>query len=88
MVITTDSNEKQDYLHIVEDVYPLFPFRTLTTNIDHLVGQVAQLEDGLGYASGPQTRSQNVLVCGKEISGKQALNVLEEAALLSAGKQR
>jgi hypothetical protein len=32
---------------------PLFPFGTLATDIEHAICQVAELENGLGDASGP-----------------------------------
>jgi hypothetical protein len=47
VVVTTDGNEEQYNLHVVEDVDPLLSLRPLTTDIHHLVCEVAQLEDGL-----------------------------------------
>jgi hypothetical protein len=53
VVVAADGNEEQHDLDIVEDVYPLLPLRPLTTNIDHLVRQVAQLEDSFRDARRP-----------------------------------
>jgi len=52
MVVAADGDEEQDHLYVVEDVDPLFPLGPLATDIDHFVGKVAQLEDGLGDARG------------------------------------
>lgn len=50
MVVPTDGDEEQDHLYIVEYVDPLFPLGSLAADIDHFVGEVAQLEDGFGNA--------------------------------------
>jgi hypothetical protein len=47
VVVTTDGDEEQYDLHVIEDVDPLLALRPLTTHIDHLVCEVAQLEYGL-----------------------------------------
>jgi hypothetical protein len=53
VVVTTNGDKKQYNLHVVEDVDPLFSLRSLTANIDHLVCEVAQLEDGFGDTGRP-----------------------------------
>lgn len=62
MVETTDCHEKQDDLDIVKDVYPLLSLRSLSTNVKHLVCEVARLENGLADARGTKSCSENVLV--------------------------
>lgn len=62
MVETTDCDKKQDDLDIVKDVYPLLSLRSLSTNVKHLVCEVARLENGLADTCGTKSCSENVLV--------------------------
>jgi hypothetical protein len=57
VVVAADGDKEEHDLHVVEDMYPLLPFRSLTTNVEHAVCEVAELEDGLGDTSRPQSRS-------------------------------
>lgn len=81
VVVTANGYQKEHDLDVVENVYPFLPLRSLTTNIDHFVYEVAQLEDGLGDTGRPQSCAQNVLVCGKEVFHEKAVDVLEEAVV-------
>lgn len=79
MVVTANGNQKEHDLDIVKNVYPFLPLRSLTTNIDHLIYEVAQLEDRFGDTGRPQSCAQNVLVCGEEVFHEEAVDVLEKA---------
>lgn len=64
MVVAADGYEEQDDLDVVEDVDPLLAFRSLSTNVEHAVGEVASVEDGLANAGGAESCTEDVLVGG------------------------
>ena len=53
VVVTADRDQKENHLHVVEDVNPLLSLRPLAADIKHTVGQVSKIEDSLGDACGP-----------------------------------
>ena len=38
-------------------MYPLLALRALTANVKHVVGKLAEVEDGLGDTSGAEARA-------------------------------
>lgn len=48
LVVSTDRDEEHKTVDILETVYPLLPFGSLATDIEHPVRQLAQVEDRLG----------------------------------------
>lgn len=62
---------------------PLLTLRTLTTDIEHTVGQVANNEGGLGDTGGLDTRAKDILVGGEVVGLSNALNSVEVARTVS-----
>ena len=56
-------------------VNPLLTFRPLSTNVEHVVSKIAQIEQGFCDASCPQTGAQNILIVRKVVGSKEAVNV-------------
>ena len=52
VVIAADGDEEEHHLHVVEDVYPLLTLRSLAADIEHAVGEIAGVEEGLADAGG------------------------------------
>lgn len=44
MVVPADGNKEKNDLHVVKDVNPLLPLGPLSTDIEHAVREIAQLE--------------------------------------------
>jgi 2-phospho-L-lactate transferase/gluconeogenesis factor (CofD/UPF0052 family) len=55
-------------------VDPLLSLRSLTTDIEHAVGQVADDEGSLGDTSCLDTRSKDILVIGNVVRGGNTVN--------------
>ena len=53
MIVATDRDEEEHDLDIIKDVYPLFPFRSLSTHVEHAVCKAAGLEDRFTDAGRP-----------------------------------
>jgi len=62
VIVSTNRDQEEYYLHVVEHVNPLLPFGSLTTDIKHPIGEISELENSLSNARSTQTSSQNVLV--------------------------
>lgn len=48
MIVAADCDKEKNDLHVVENMNPLLPFRPLSTNVEHSVCKVSELEYGLG----------------------------------------
>lgn len=81
LIVATDGNQEQDYLNIIENVQPLLALRALSTNIEHSICEIAQIEDRFGDARSTESRTQNVLICGNVRFVEEPINVGEIAAL-------
>ena len=57
LVVLRYSNQEKDGRDVLKAVYPFLPFRSLTSNIEHAVGELANDEGGLGNASSLHSRS-------------------------------
>jgi len=44
LIIATDCGQEQHGLNVVEHMYPLLSFRSLTTNIEHAICQIAKVK--------------------------------------------
>jgi hypothetical protein len=58
-------------------VNPLLTLGSLTTDIEHAVGQIANDEGGLGDTSGLDTRAEDILVSGEVVGLSNAVNSIE-----------
>lgn len=62
LVVFGDGDKEQNRGDVLKAVDPLLALRTLTTNIEHTVCQVANNERGLGDTGGLDTRTEDILV--------------------------
>ncbi len=53
LIVTTNRNQEQKDIDIFEAVDPLLSLGSLATNIEHSVGQLAQVEVSLGNTVSP-----------------------------------
>lgn len=83
LVVLGDGDKEENGGDILEAVNPLLTFGTLTTNVEHAVGEVANNESGLGDTGCLDTRTENVLVAGKIIGLSNALNGVKVASKVS-----
>jgi len=83
LVIFRDSDQEKNGGDVFETVNPLFTLRTLTTDVEHTVGQVANNEGCLGDTGGLDTRAKNILVGGEVVGLGNALNSIEVARTVS-----
>lgn len=84
LIILGDSDKEQDGGDVFEAVDPLLPLRSLATDIEHPVRELADDERRLGNTSRLDTRPQNILIVGQVVGGGNAGNVVEVAANKSA----
>ena len=77
LVVFGDGNQEENRSHVFEAVNPLLPFGSLTTNIEHPVGQVANDESGFRNTGGLDTRAENILIGGEIVGLGDALNSIE-----------
>jgi len=66
-------------------MYPLLPFRSLATDIEHAVGEVADDEGGLGDTRCLDTRAEDILIVGDIVWCRDAVNGIEVAGTISLG---
>lgn len=79
LVVAGDGDEEQETVDVFEAVNPLFAFGALAADVEHAVGELAEVEDGLGDARGAQPRAQEVLVVGDVVDVPQPVKVGAEA---------
>lgn len=79
LVVFGDGDEEQNRGDVLEAVDPLLTFRSLTTNVEHAVGQVANDECGLGDTGGLDTGAEYVLVIGHVVRLSDAVNGVKVA---------
>lgn len=63
LVVLRDGYQEENGCYILKAVDPLLTFRSLTTNIKHTVGQVANNESGFSDTGCFDTRPEDILVC-------------------------
>ena len=74
LVVLRDGDQEENGGDVLEAVDPLLSLRSLTTDIEHTVGEVADDERGLSDTSCLDTRSKNILVVGDVVRGGDAVN--------------
>jgi len=84
VIETANSHQEQDDLHVVENVDPLLSFRTLTTDVKHLEGQIARVEDGLADTCRPKACTQDVLISGNIVLFEKSAEVAHVAVVMLA----
>ena len=62
LIIAAQSGNKQKTMYTLKAMYPLLSFGTLAAHIEHVVGQLAELEQGFRDPRGSKTRAQDVLI--------------------------
>ena len=82
LIITTDSHQEEQAVHILEAVDPLLPLGPLTTNIKHSIDVTTKVKDRLGDACRAEPRAEYILVSRQIIDSKEAINVGKEATKL------
>src|SRR5690242_1277704 len=83
LVVLGDGDQEEDRGDVLKAVDPLLALRSLTTNVEHAVGQVADDEGSLGDTSCLDTRAQDILVVGNVVGGGDAVNRVEVAMTVS-----
>lgn len=79
LVIFGDSHQEEDSGDVLEAVNPLLTLRSLSTNVKHSVGEVANNESSLGDTSRLDSRSENILVIGDVVGLSDAVYRIEVA---------
>lgn len=62
LIVLGDGNEEKDGGDVLKAVDPFLPLGSLTSDIEHAVGKLADDESSLSNTSGLHSRSQNILV--------------------------
>lgn len=79
LVVFRDGHQEENGRDVLEAVDPLLPLRSLTTDVEHPVGQVADDEGGLRDTSRLDTRSKDILVGRQVVRGSNAVNRVKVA---------
>jgi len=79
LVVFGDGDQEQDGGDILEAVNPLLSLGSLTTDIEHAVGQIANDEGSLGNTGGLNTGAKNILVSGKVVGLGDPINGIKVA---------
>jgi hypothetical protein len=83
LVIAADGGQEKNNLDVVEDMDPLLPLRSLSSNVEHTIGKIAQIEYRLADSSRPEARAEDVLVCWHVADHEESIYVFEKAVLVS-----
>ena len=62
LIVAAECGHKHKAMYSFEAMYPLLPFRTLTTNIKHMIVQLAEFEEGLCDARRAKAGTKNILI--------------------------
>lgn len=84
LVVLGNGDKEENGGDVLEAVNPLLSLRTLTTDVEHAVGQVTNDECRLGNTSCLDTRAENILIIGHIIGSSNTSNVVKVAAHGSA----
>ena len=68
LVVFGNGNQEQNGGDVLEAVNPLLSLGSLTTNVEHTVGEIADDESSLGDTGSLDTRAEHILV-GREVVG-------------------
>jgi hypothetical protein len=83
LVVFGNGDEEENGRDVLEAVDPLLTLRSLTSDIEHAVGEVANDECGLGDTGCLDTGSEDVLVVGDVVGSGDAVNRVEVATFVS-----
>ncbi len=67
LVVFRDGDKEEDGGDVLEAVYPFLSLRSLASNVEHTVGELADDEGGLSDASSLDSRSKYILVVGEVV---------------------
>lgn len=79
LVVFRNGDQEKNRCHVLEAVDPLLTLRTLTTNVEHSVGQVANNEGSFGDTGSLDTGAEDILVSGKVVGLSNALHGIKVA---------
>lgn len=79
LVIFGDGDQEKDSGDILEAVDPLLSLGTLSTNVEHAVGELFDDEGGLGDTGGLDTRAEDILVVWQVVGLGDARDGVEVA---------
>ena len=82
LIVFRDGDKEENSGDVLEAVYPLLSFRSLSTNIEHAVCQIANDKGRLGDTSGLDTRSQDILVIWHVVWSSDSIDRVEVAGEL------
>lgn len=79
LVVFGDSHQEQDCGDILKTMYPFLALRSLSSYVEHAVGEVLDDEGGFRNACGLDTGSEHILVIGYVVMGCDALDRIKVA---------
>jgi hypothetical protein len=79
LIVLGDGDEEENGGNVLEAVDPLLSLRSLSSHIEHAVGEISNDEGGLGNTSGLDTGSENILVVGHVIGLSDTVDVVKVA---------
>lgn len=80
LVVFRDGDQEENGGHVLEAVDPLLTFRTLPTDVEHTVGQVANNKGSLSDTGGLDTRAEHILVAGHVVGLGDTLDRVKVAS--------
>jgi hypothetical protein len=79
LVVFRNGDQEEDGGHVLETMDPLLTFGTLSTDVEHTVGQVANNKGSLSDTGGLDTRAEHILVAGHVVGLGDTLNRVKVA---------
>ena len=79
LVVLGNGDQEENGGDILEAVNPLLTLGSLTTDVEHTVGQIANNEGGLGDTGGLDTGAEHILVSGEVVGLGNTVNGIEVA---------
>jgi hypothetical protein len=79
LVILGNGDQEEDSSDVLEAVNPLLTLGSLTTDIEHAVGQIANDEGSLGDTGGLDTGAKDILISGEVVGLSNTVNSVEVA---------
>ena len=79
LVVLGNGDQEQNGGDVLEAVNPLLTLGSLTADVEHPVGQIADDECGLGDTGGLDTRAEDILVSGEVVGLGDTVNGIEVA---------
>lgn len=79
LVVFGDGDQEKDCGHILEAMYPFLSLRSLSSDVEHAVGEILNYEGGFGNASSLDTRPEHILVVGYVVMSCDPVDRIEIA---------